>query len=225
MIEELTAGIWTVTTPFKLAGADFGARMTIVRVGENGLLLISPCSIDDALAAELEALGTVRALVAPNAFHHLFIPDAAKRYPQAACFLADGVEKKIGADAAGASNLTATPDPIWKAELDQCLVEGAPAINEVVFYHAASRTLILTDLCFNFDPAPTGYSGFVVRLMGAHGRLTPSRLMRFLLKDRVKVRASVERILEWDFERIVVTHGSIIDRDGRRRFREATVDL
>ncbi len=71
MIDELVPGIWTVATPLKLAGVNFGTRMTIVRVGGDGLVLISACPIDDALAAEIDTLGVVRGVVAPNAFHHL----------------------------------------------------------------------------------------------------------------------------------------------------------
>ncbi len=225
MLEELVPGIWTVATPLKLAGVDFGTRMTIVRIGGDGLVLISPCPIDDALAAEIDALGTVRAVIAPNAFHYLYFVDAAERYPDAERFLAEGVTGKLGSTPAGAVTLSAEAPPLWKAELEQCMIEGAPKTNEVVFYHPASRTLILTDLCFNFNPAPSGWPGIFLHIVGAHGRLAVSRLMRTLLKDRKKVRPVIERILEWDFERIVVTHGAIVMRDGKRLLRDATADL
>ena len=225
MLEELVPGIWTVATPLKLVGVDFGTRMTIVRIGDDGLMLISPCPIDDALAAEIDALGIVRAVIAPNAFHYLYFVDAAKRYPDAERYLAEGVTGKLGTTPAGSVTLSAEAPPLWQAVLEQCMIEGAPKTNEVVFFHAASRTLILTDLCFNFDPAPGGWSGIFLRLAGAHGRLAVSRLMRTLLKDRKKVRPIIQRILEWDFERIVVTHGTIVMRDGQKLFREATADL
>jgi len=225
MVEEIGRGIWAVKSPLSLAGAQFGTRMTVVRIGGDGLALIAPCPIDDALAAELAGLGTVRALIAPNAFHHFYFADAARRYPEAARFLAEGVAEKLAKDGIDAQTLSTEPDDLWKADLEQCRVEGAPKVNEVVFYHGDSRTLVVTDLCFNFDPAPSGWTGFFLRLAGAHGRLAVSRLMRSLLKDRDKVRASVAKILEWDFENIVVTHGEIARGDGRRRLREATADL
>ena len=225
MIEELGPGIWTLAAPLKLAGVDFGTRMTIVRIGGDGLVLISPCPIDDALAAEIQALGQVRAVIAPNAFHYLYFVDATERYPDAGRYLAEGVAKKLRSAPAGAVTLSAEADPLWKADLEQCKLEGAPKTNEVVFFHPASQTLILTDLCFNFNPAPSGWPGIFLRIVGAHGRLAVSRLMRTLLKDRKKVRPIIERILEWDFEQIVVTHGAIVMRNGRRLFREATGDL
>ena len=225
MLEELVPGIWTVTSPLKLAGVEFGTRMTIVRVGSDGLVLISPCPIDDVLAAEIDALGAVRAVIAPNAFHYLYFVDAVERYPDAARFLAEGVAKKLGSSPPGSVTLSSEADLIWSADLEQSMIEGAPMSNEVVFYHAASRTLILTDLCFNFDPAPSGWPGIFLRVVGVHGRLAVSRLMRFALKDREKVRSNIRRILEWDFDRIVVTHGAIVAHDGKRRFRDATADL
>ena len=225
MLEDLVPGSWTVAAPFKLAGVEFGTRMTIVRVGGDGLVLISPCAIDDALAAQIDTLGVVRAVIAPNAFHHLYFVEAAERYPDAARFLAEGVAEKLGAAPPGSVTLSGEANPLWRDELEQCMIEGAPMSNEVVFYHAASRTLILTDLCFNFDPAPSGWSGIFLRVMGVHGRLAVSRLMRFALKDRVKVRPILDRILEWDFDRIVVTHGAIVEQGGREKFREATADL
>jgi hypothetical protein len=225
MVEELGPGIWAVRSPLSLAGAQFGTRMTVVRIGGDGLVLIAPCPIDEALAAQLAELGSVRALIAPNAFHHFYLLDAAKRYPEAAVFLAEGVAAKLGKESVNATTLATEPDPLWKAELEQLRIDGAPSVNEVVFYHAASRFLILTDLCFNFDPAPTGWTGFFLRLAGAHGRLAVSRLMRFLLKERDQVRASVKRVFEWDFDGIVVTHGEVLRRDGPRLLAEATADL
>lgn len=225
LLDEMGPGIWTVSAPLRLAGAEFGTRMTVVRIGERSLALIAPIEIDAALAAELAEQGEVRALIAPNAFHHLYFRAAAKRYPKAACFLAEGVEKKLGIRPVGATDLSGAPDPLWKSELEQVVLEGAPRTNEVIFFHRASRTLILTDLCFNFDPAPRGWTGLFLRLAGAHGRLAVSRLMRSGLKDRNRVRASIARVLEWDFENIVVTHGNNLMGGGRERFRKATSDV
>jgi len=177
------------------------------------------------LGASLVALGPVRALIAPNAFHHFYFVATSKRYPAAACFAAEGVKEKLAEVPPGLQRLAATPDALWKSDLEQCLVEGAPRSNEVVFFHPTSKTLVLTDLCFNFDPAPSGWTGIFLRMAGAYGRLAVSRLMRIMLQDREKVKASVARIQSWDFERIIVSHGSVVTRDARARFAQATADL
>ena len=225
MLEELAPGLWTVWAPLTLAGAKLGTRMTVVRIGQRGLMLIAPIEIDEDLAAKLAELGEVEALVAPNAFHHFHFLAAASRYPRAACFFAGGVEKKLGLRPPDTKDLVSQPDELWSRELDQVLLEGAPMTNEVVFFHPASKTLILTDLCFNFDPAPSGWTGLFLRLAGAHGRLAVSRLMRTGLKDKGKVRAVIARILNWNFENVIVAHGHNIVGGGRVRFEEATIDV
>lgn len=226
MLEALGEGLWTVSAPLRLAGAQMGTRMTVVRLGGGGLALIAPIPIDDALAAELAREGPVAAILAPNAFHHFYLAEAADRYPQAACFLAEGVREKLGQTAPDrAVPLTAEPDPLWRGILEQTVLGGAPRVNEVIFYHPGSKTLVLTDLCFNFDPAPGGWTGLFLRVAGAHGRLAASRLMRSMLSDREQVRKTVRRILDWDFERIIVTHGHNVMEGGREKFRAATADL
>ena len=85
MLEELAPGIWTVSAPLKLAGADLGTRMTVVRLSSGGLALFAPVPIDDALAAQLAKCGPVEALIAPNAFHHFYFLAAVKRYDDQRC--------------------------------------------------------------------------------------------------------------------------------------------
>lgn len=225
MIEALAPGIGSVAAPLKIAGAQMGTRMTLVQLADEGLALISPVPIDDRLAGEIDGWGRVRAIIAPNAFHHFYFADAARRYPEAALFAARGVAEKLDPTPSGLARLGDEPDPLWKAELDQVALLGAPRTNEVVFFHRPSRSLILTDLCFHFDPVPGGWTGLVLRLAGASGGLAVSRLMRTLLRDRVAVRASIEKILEWDFDRIVVTHGQVVVSGGREKLRAATADL
>ena len=117
MLESLADGIWTADAPLTLAGASFGTRMTVVALPDAGVVLISPIELDDAAAAEIEASGRVRAIVAPNAFHHFYFAAAAKRFPEAACFVAPGTEEKLGEDAPAFTILGAEPDPIWKGAL------------------------------------------------------------------------------------------------------------
>jgi Domain of unknown function (DUF4336) len=224
-LEEFAPGVFTVTTPLRLGGAAFGTRMTVIRLGTGGLLLIAPCAIDAAFEAEIRELGEVTAVIAPNCFHHLYFLDALERFPAATAFLAEGVDEKLGELPANAKTLVDEPDPIWSADLEQCRIPGSPKVNEVVFYHGASRTLIVTDLFFNFDPAPKGWTGFMLRIFGAHGKLSVSRLMRTMLKDRPAIRAAIERMLAWDFDRMIVTHGQNLKTGAKQRFREATLDL
>jgi hypothetical protein len=55
----------------------------------------------------------------------------------------------------------------------------------------------------------------VFRLAGIYGRLAPTLLERLFVRDRAAFRHSLERILEWPFERVVVAHGEVSEDSGR----------
>ena len=107
------------------------------------------------------------------------------------------------------------------ADLDQALFGGAPALQETVFLHRATGTLILTDLCFHIPADRPFGTRLFARLAGVYERLSPSRAFRAMLRDRAAARASIERILAWEFDRILLTHGRIVERGGRDAFRQA----
>lgn len=49
----------------------------------------------------------------------------------------------------------------------------------------------------------------------------PPPLFRAAVRDKSAARASVDQILEWDFDRVIVGHGEIIEADGHEAFRSA----
>jgi hypothetical protein len=119
------------------------------------------------------------------------------------------------ADLTIAGVLADEPEPGWKDAVDQVLVGGFPFANEVIFFHRPSATLIATDLAFNVGSSSPPLTRLVFRLAGAYGRLSPTLLERLLVRDRRAFRQSLERILEWPFDRVVVAHGNVCERGGR----------
>jgi hypothetical protein len=80
-LTQLAADLWTVEHDQTLPGRfHMPTRMTVVRLHDHALWLHSPIPIGDSLADELEALGEVQYLVAPNRLHHLYLPRAQARY-------------------------------------------------------------------------------------------------------------------------------------------------
>lgn len=94
-------------------------------------------------------------------------------------------------------------------------------LNETVFFHRATRTLLLTDLCFNMLHSSSFITRLVMRAMGGYGHFGPSRLAKSFMKDKAALRRGIERILEWDFDRVTVTHGQVLERDGHALFKQA----
>ena len=213
MLRDLARDLWVVERPQRFFGLEVGARMTVMRLADGSLLLHSPVALDATLRRELDAIGTVRFVVAPNRFHHLYSGDVARAYPQARLWVAAGVERKRP-DLAIAGVLEDEAPAAWKNEVDQLYFRGRPFENEVVFLHRASRTLVLCDLAFNFGPSAPIVTRLVMRLFGGYGSFRTTRLDPLLIRDRHAARQSLERILAWDFDRIVIAHGEVLESGG-----------
>ena len=213
-MQQLDSDLWITDFPLRFVGLEVGARMTIVRLPDRQLFLHSPIAATRELVRAVEELGRVACLVAPNLFHHLYVGEWKQRIPEAAVYVAPGLEQKRP-DLELAGVLGERPEPLWSDSIDQVLVQGLPFTNEVVFFHRPSATLIATDLAFNVGPGSPPLTRFVFRLSRAYGRLTPTFLERLLVRDADAFRASLERILAWPFERVVVAHGQVSESGGR----------
>ena len=219
MLCALARDIWVVERPQRFYGLEVGTRMTVIRLADGNLLLHSPVALDAALRRELDAIGPVRYVVAPNRVHHLYAGDVAAAYPQSRLWVAPGLARKRP-DLVFVDVLGDDAPAEWAGQVDQVFFRGRPYENEVVFLHRASRTLIICDLAFNFGPRAAAPTRLLMKLMRSYGRFGPSTLDPWLIRDRAAARESLERILAWDFDRVVVAHGDVLERGGRAALRE-----
>jgi hypothetical protein len=214
VLRELAPEIWVVARPLRFLGIPLGTRMTVVRVPVRKLWIHSPVARDPNLVLRVEALGTPAFLIAPNRFHHLFAGEWQEAYRLARLYVAPGLEAKRK-DLEVTAVLGDPAPPAWSGVLDQVAVEGYPLLNEVVFFHPPSRTLIASDLVTNVGPTSPLGARVAARVLGAYGRVSTLCGERFLIRDRTAFRRSIERILAWPIERIVVAHGEVVERGGR----------
>lgn len=217
-LRSLANGLWVAERPQTFYGLPVGTRMTVIRLSGGRLLLHSPVALDSELRTELDAIGRVSYAVAPNRVHHLYAGEVAKAYPEARLWVAPGLERKRP-DLAFVAVLGDEPPEEWREEVRQVFFRGRPYENEVVFFHPTSRTLILCDLAFNFGPRTAAPTRLLMRLLRSYGRLGPSKLDPWLIRDRDAARESLERILAWDFDRVVVAHGEVLESGGREALR------
>ena len=192
--------------------------MTVIRLVDGSLLLHSPVVLDPDLRRALDAIGRVRFVVAPNRVHHLYAGDVATAYPEARLWIGPGLERKRP-DLRFVAVLGDEAPAEWRGQVDQTFFRGRPYENEVVFFHRASRTLILCDLAFNFGPQTATPTRLLMKLLRSYGRFGPSTLDPVLIRDRAAARESLERILAWDFDRVVVAHGDVLERGGHEALR------
>ncbi len=85
---------------------------------------------------------------------------------------------------------------------------------EMVFFHRSSRTLIVSDIVFNYTAEQAASDPGVVAGFGPDGRIKAA------ITDPNAARASIESILRWPFERVILAHGDIVESGGYARFRE-----
>ncbi len=74
---ELAHNLWIVERPQRFYGLEVGTRMTVIRLADGSVLLHSPVELDAEVRWELDAIGRVRYVVAPNRVHHLYAGDVA----------------------------------------------------------------------------------------------------------------------------------------------------
>ncbi len=201
--------VWQVRQALVVNGVPAHTRMTVIRLASGQLWVHSPVALDAALVTELRQLGTVAAVVAPNCAHHLFAGAFMQAFPQATLYLAPGLSRKR-------PDLRGQPLPdepgIWQPDLSYHWWRGMPLINETVWFHARSGTLILTDVCqwWQGDRLPW-QAALWARLTRVRRRLGVPLHVRALVRDADAAAASARQILDWPIRRISVAHDGLIE--------------
>jgi hypothetical protein len=197
-------------------------RMTIFVLPRGGLAIHGGIRLPDGEMAEIEALGPVSYyLCVPNAHHDPDVGWFAERYPDAVFLAASEVAVKFRKSA----RVDGTFEDDWPAELAEVLrwhTVGGTRFSETVLFHTPSRTLVVVDLAFNLTEASLEgrpFGRLFMKLNHAYGRFGITRLTEMLVRDRAALRASLETILEWDFDRVIVSHGEIVPTEGWQLFR------
>lgn len=220
LTEYVTEKIYIVEYPIRYGGMDLYSRMTLVRLNDGKLWIHSPCKIDSDLKAAINKLGEVAYILAPGNFHHLHIPDFQQEYPNAETFLCPGLEKKR-ADIKFDWILGNQPDHRWQGEFEQVLIQGTRIITEVAFLHKSSKTLILVDLLENIGDDYSHEADAILKFwwkavfhMWNNPKAAPEYQMAWGNKNLVK--QGLEKILSWDFERIILAHGNTIEKNAKQ---------
>ncbi len=217
---ELAPGLWVTQRPLRFFSLQLGTRMTVIRLTNGGLWLHSPVALDPLTLAGLQSLGPVEAVVCPNRLHHLFVADYFKVFPKAKIYAAPGLETKRR-ELKFHDILSQVPEPEWKGEIDQVVLYELPIAHEVVFFHHQTRSLILTDLCFNIGAHSNFWTRLVFKLLGSYQHFGPTPDIRWIVERKPDLQKHLLRVSEWDFDRILLPHGDIVESGGKRIWNEA----
>jgi uncharacterized protein DUF4336 len=163
MFRSLGASIWDHETPIRFGPIPLWHRMTVIRLPSGGLFVHSPTRLDLATREEFQKLGPIVAIIAPSWWHDLYLRKYLGTYPAARLYAAPTLVRWSRslrfAEVLGDSE----PSP-WKGEIDQVHVQGIGLfLDEIVFYHRPSRSLIVADLLFNLSSK----DAWITRTMGS----------------------------------------------------------
>ncbi len=232
VLKQIDENIWLVDGPvigFRYMGLSlpFPTRMTVIRQENGDIWLHSPIKISPELTAQIDALGPVRYLIAPNTIHYASIPEWMQAYPAAESFGVEGIAKRAkdnGINIRLDHILGDVADPGWTGEIEQVVVQGG-YLTEAVFFHRASRTLILTDLIENFEAhkIKSPIWRFMVRLFGTmdpHGA-APRDMRATFMGHKPGLRKAVEQMIAWNPERVVIAHGRWYEKNAVAELKRA----
>jgi hypothetical protein len=199
MLREFGREIWiTEGSNVAVFGFHYPTRMAVIRLSDGGLFIWSPTQLGDSLRAEVDAIGQVRHIVAPNSLHHLFLPEWKRAYFAAKVYAPPGLREKRK-DIVFDADLGHAPDPDWAEEIDQVLMHGNLITTEVVFFHVKSGTVLFTDLIQQISPKLiSGWRTIVAKLDLMIGP-EPSvpRKFRLAFSNRGAARDALEHVFAW----------------------------
>jgi hypothetical protein len=219
-MQQLAENLWLLQFPLRLLGMQIGRNVSVIRLASGDVVVHStaPFTADDK--RRIAEIGPVKWIVDATRFHDSFADEGRTAFPEAAYLAPDGFP---GSSKFNIRSLSNAPDE-WRDELRVERLDGMPKVQEHVFLHVPSRTLIVGDFLFNFSQTASAWTKFVARhVLRLEKLVGMSPFFRLMIRDRVAFRTSVDKIMAWDFDRVVVGHGEVVESDGKARIREVLV--
>ena len=207
-IKKIDEGVWCLESYFLSLGCRGSLRMTILKT-QSGLLLYSPVALNAEHVASIRALGKVTDIVAPNLFHHMYLRPCVAAFPDANCWVPEGLLEKIG-PVDGAQIIT--PDIIFGNDdnIKKFTLTGH-RIQETMIFHEPSRTLLTADLLYNYQSEQYPAEKLFFWMIGNYGRPNVAFYHRFSIKDKSSIQCMIDTVTSWPINRIIMSHGRIIE--------------
>ncbi len=218
--ETIGEDILVLRRPLGVVGMPLGKTSSIIRHPDGRCLIHSAANFSAEDVATIRDWGEVGWLLEATCMHDTFARKLRAAFPDVPYGLPAGFPIK-----------TTALSPTWRlpkmpAEWDGLLevlpIRGIPRLNEFAMLHRPSRTLLLGDLVFNLSFPPPQRVPLLLRwISGLTAFPGTSRLLRFMVKDRGALAASIEDMLSRDFERVLCSHGETITADAKTTLRGA----
>lgn len=213
VITPIAENLWCKTYPLKMLGLELGRRVTIVRLSSGKLVIHSTAPFTAGDVAEVRALGQPGWILDAILRHDTFAAQGHAAFPDVPFLAPRGFP-----DVVKFITRPIVPPPAeWNGELEVIELDGMREARETVFFHHASRTLIVADLMFHFPEHGPWWKEFMLKAGAVAGEHDPGmpRSFKHAISDREALKRSLARVMAWDFDRVIVGHGEIVERDGK----------
>ncbi|CAL1708832.1 unnamed protein product [Somion occarium] len=230
IIREVVKDVWIFSRPFNLFNRlPVGGRSTAIKLKNGDVWLIASTPLTSSTRSKLAELGVVRYIIAPNAFHNLFLKSYKDAYPEAKVIGPEELNEKKRAEGWQLDEVfnTSVPDPKlgFEDEIEHCFFVGYKN-KDVAYHHKASKTVVAADLLFNL-PATEQYSQTqnkpsfpIINSWSANSWVM--RMFVWLKEgDFAEMQWSARKVGTWDFDRWIPCHGDVIETNAKQVFKEA----
>lgn len=249
VFRDILPNMTILSTPFARGGLfKVGGRATIIRLQTGALAVLSPVALTDDVRAKIRSMGdNVKYISAMDLEHHIFITPWAKAYPQAEVIGMEGLPEKREKDPAtkgirfshvftqsNKSHMRISEE--FDNEFEYEYIHSHLS-KELVYYHKPTRTMIQADFIFNLPGheqySKTGQAAdsgilnklFIGLMNAKKDAIWQRRFVWYLAgsKDRAGFSESVNRMKRWDLQRIIPSHGDVIEAGAQGVFDTITL--
>lgn len=217
--QQITEDVLLLSFPWRPFGIDFKRNVTVLRLSDGRLVIHSTAPFTTNDIEDIRRFGEPSWLVEATPMHDTFAKKGRPAFPNLPYLAPDGFNKAIPTEPLD------PPPSEWKGEIDVLKIDEDKT-REHLFFHRRSRTLVVADLFFSFPEDTRGWPRFFARHVMRLPRLFGISLFFRLLMmgDREAFGRSMQAMLEWDFDRLIVGHWKTIETDAKRVVQEAVAE-
>jgi hypothetical protein len=214
---QMTDDIAVMSFPWRNFGIDFRRNVTLLRLNDGRLVIHSTAPFTAQDIDAIRRFGVPAWLVEATLVHDTFAKEGRAALPDLPYLAPDGFTK-----VSGITTESLQPPPSdWSGEIDVLRIEGTRT-NEHVLFHRRSRTLVVADSFFSVPAETRGWPRFFVKHVLRLPQLFGVGLFfRLLLSDRRAFQQSVNAMLEWNFERLIVAHWEPLEKEAKSAVERA----
>lgn len=216
-LQSIDTNLWLMDYPLKTLGVNMHRVVTIMRLASGKLIIHSTAPFSPVEVDVIRELGQPEWLVDVLLRHDTFAVEGHEAFPGISYLAPEGFSK----DLPFPTGSLLSPPAEWNGEVEVAAIEGAPSFGEIVMLHQPSRTLIVGDLIVNFSGERGWWAKLLAKAASVGGKYEPgfTKPFKSAIKDPAAFSASVNRVLEWDFDRIILGHGPLLPSGGKEKLR------